>query len=218
MTPAPDLVVKICGLSTSETLATALDAGADRIGLVFFSRSPRHVSIATARELAQQAHGSAAVAALTVDADDATLEAIVEATAPDWLQFHGAEGPARVQEVRRRFGIPVMKAVGITTAEDLAAAAAYDGAADAILFDAKAPRGANLPGGNGVAFDWTVLRDATRPYMLSGGLSPGNVAEALRVSGARAVDVSSGVESAPGVKDAAKIRAFMAAARGGALA
>ena len=210
-------VVKICGLSTADSLGAAIEAGADRVGLVFFAPSPRHVSLATARGLADRARGAAEVVALSVDADDATLDAIVEAVRPAWLQLHGSESPERVAAVRRRFGIPVMKALGIAVAADLAEAARYRGVADALLLDAKPPRGSMLPGGNGAAFDWTILESFGGDYMLSGGLSPDNVGEALRMTGVRAVDVSSGVERAPGVKDEAKIRAFVAAAKSAAL-
>jgi phosphoribosylanthranilate isomerase len=215
VTPPP--LVKICGLSTPESVATAIEAGADRIGLVFFPRSPRHVTLARARDLARESAGTA-VTALVVDADDRALDAIVEAVSPAWLQLHGSESPDRVAAIRRRFGLPVMKAVGVAAGEDIARAEFYRGVADAILFDAKPPRGAVLPGGNGAAFDWTVLRGAPAGYMLSGGLSPDNVAEALRITGATAVDVSSGVESAPGVKDLGRIRAFVQAAKGAVLA
>lgn len=212
--PSPTLV-KICGLSTPESLETAIAAGADRIGLVFFDRSPRCVSLAAARDLARQAHGRVDVVALTVDADDDALAAIVEAVEPDWLQLHGSETADRVAAVKDRFGIKVMKAVGVSDAADLADARRFRASADAILFDAKPPKDAALPGGNGVAFDWTLLRTEIWPFMLSGGLTAETVAEAIRIAGAQAVDVSSGVESAPGVKDAAKIRAFIKAAKAG---
>jgi phosphoribosylanthranilate isomerase len=210
------LIVKICGLSTPGALDAAIESGADMAGFVFFAPSPRNLTIAQARGLA--AHGGARIGkvALTVDAQDAYLDAIVAALQPDLLQMHGKEAPARVAEVRRRFGIPVMKAIGVAGAGDLAAAEAYGATADRILYDAKAPRDAMLPGGNGQAFDWSILApDAvTRlPWMLSGGLDPLNVGEAIRLTGARGVDVSSGVESAPGVKDPSLIAAFVAAAR-----
>lgn len=218
MTDPPAPLVKICGLSTPETVTAALATGADRIGFVFFPRSPRHVELGTARELAGLARGAAAVVALTVDADDAALDAIVTVVAPDWLQLHGTESPDRVAAVKRRFGLPVMKALGVSGAGDLAEAASFGGVADAMLFDAKPPAGAALPGGNGSTFDWALLRGLDSDYMLSGGLSADNVAEALRITGARAVDVSSGVESAPGIKSEAKIRAFVAAVKAAALA
>ncbi len=206
-------LVKICGLSTSETVAAALAAGADQIGVVFFPRSPRYVSLQQARALADQARGHAEVVALVVDADDELLDAIVAEVAPDWLQLHGRETPDRVRAVKNRAKRPVMKAIGIGSSEDLAAAADFRGVADRLLFDAKPPKGAVLPGGNGVTFDWTILRGTDMPFMLSGGLGPDNVAEALRISGAPAVDVSSGVESAPGRKDPALITGFIRAAR-----
>lgn len=208
-------LVKICGLSTAATLEAALGAGADLVGLVFFPRSPRHVSLEAARALAGQARGRAGVVALTVDADDDALGAIEAAVAPDWWQMHGRETPSRVGTIRERTGRPVMKAVGVSTRDDLAAADPYRAVADMILFDAKPPKGAILPGGNGVSFDWTVLAglDLPIPFMLSGGLGLETVPEALRVSGAGGLDVSSGVESAPGRKDCDKIRAFVAAAR-----
>ena len=208
-------LVKICGLSTESALAAALDAGAERIGLVFFPRSPRHLTHQRAAALADLARGRAAVVALTVDADDAALAAIVAAVAPDMLQLHGRETPERVAAVRARFGLPVVKALGVAEAEDLDAVPAYAAVADEILFDAKPPRGAALPGGNGVSFDWRILRglDLGVPFMLSGGLGPDNVGDALRATGAPAVDVSSGVESAPGLKDPALIARFVVAAK-----
>lgn len=212
---ARSLIVKICGLSSPETVAAALDAGADLVGFVFFPKSPRHVSPEAARDLAAAARGRAGVVALTVDADDRQLDAIVETLHPDWLQLHGHEDAARVATVRARYGLPAMKALGIREAGDLAAAADYRGVADRLLFDAKPPRNAALPGGNGVAFDWNLLAniDPDLPFMLSGGLTIGNVGEAIRLTRPLGVDVSSGVESEPGVKDPARIAAFVAAAR-----
>jgi phosphoribosylanthranilate isomerase len=209
--------VKICGLSTAETLAAALQAEADMVGFVFFEKSPRHVSLETAKALAARARNRAEIVALTVDATDAALEAIVSATEPDYLQLHGAETPERVSEIQRKFGISAIKAIGVASAADLARADEYKHAADALLIDAKPPKGAVLPGGNGVAFDWRLTRGfhPRKPWFLSGGLDPENVGRAIRESLARSVDVSSGVESAPGVKDAGKIRAFVAAARAG---
>ena len=209
--------VKICGLSTPETLAAALDAEADMVGFVFFAKSPRHVSLEQAKALAARARNRAEIVALTVDPDDATLAAIVGATEPDYLQLHGAESPERVAEIQRKFGVSAIKAIGVAEAGDFAKADAYRSAADALLIDAKPPKGAVLPGGNGVALDWRLARDfhPRKPWLLSGGLDAGNVAEAIRQSFARSVDVSSGVESAPGVKDVDKIRAFIAAARAG---
>ena len=210
------LIVKICGLSNEETLDAALVAGADMIGLVFFPKSPRFVAPARAAALASQVAGRAEIVALTVDMDDAGIAEIVENVSPDWLQLHGSETPERVADVARRFGRPVMKAVPIATADDLARAAAYVPVADRLLLDAKPPREATRPGGLGTPFDWTLLSgfDPDIPWMLSGGLAPGNVAEALAMTGAPGVDVSSGVESAPGRKEANLIRAFIANARG----
>jgi phosphoribosylanthranilate isomerase len=197
------------------TLEAALESGADMVGFVFFEPSPRNLSPGEARALGSQVRGRAQKVALTVDADDAKLEAIVDALAPDILQLHGKESPERVRAMRSRFGIPVMKAIGIASRADLAKAEAYDGAADTLLFDAKPAPEAVLPGGNGQAFDWSVLKGfaADRPWMLSGGLDPSNVREALTATGARGVDVSSGVESTPGTKDPTRIAAFVAAVR-----
>jgi phosphoribosylanthranilate isomerase len=208
-------VAKICGLSTALTLDAALEADADMVGFVFFSKSPRHIDWATARTLGRQVQGRAKIVALSVDADDDTLKRIVEALSPDLLQLHGSETPARVTEIGELFVRPTMKAIGVATREDLAAAKAYEGVADILLIDAKPPKDAVLPGGNGRPFDWRLTQDfhAPVPWLLSGGLDPENVAAAIALSGARGVDVSSGVESAPGVKDPAKIRAFVAAAR-----
>jgi phosphoribosylanthranilate isomerase len=211
MTP----IVKICGLSTGLTLDAALDAGADMVGFVFFSKSPRHIDWATARALGRHAEGRAKIVALSVDADDDTLKRIVDALSPDLMQLHGSETPARVKQIGELFARPTMKAIGVATREDLAAAKAYEGVADVLLIDAKPPKDAVLPGGNGRPFDWRLTQDfhAPLPWLLSGGLEPDNVAAAVALSGARGVDVSSGVESAPGVKDPTKIRAFVAAAR-----
>jgi phosphoribosylanthranilate isomerase len=210
-------IIKICGLSTAQTLDAALDAGADMVGFVFFDKSPRHVSLDLARDLAARARGRARIAALTVDASDEAVRAIVAAVAPDYLQLHGRETPARVAELKRTFDLSIIKAIGVSGAGDLAAAGDYAGVADRLLFDAKAPKEARLPGGNGVVFDWRLLAglDLGSPYLLSGGLDPENVAQAIAITRARGVDVSSGVESAPGVKDIGKIRAFIAAARHG---
>jgi len=207
--------VKICGLSTGLTLDAALDAGADMVGFVFFSKSPRHIDWATGRALGRQARGRATIAALSVDADDDTLKRIVEALSPDLMQLHGSETPARVKEIRELFGRPTIKAIGVATHGDLAAAQTYEGVADHLLIDAKPPKGAALPGGNGRPFDWSLTRKfrPSLPWLLSGGLDPDTVEAAIALSGARGVDVSSGVESAPGVKDPARIRAFVAAAR-----
>jgi len=211
----PGATIKICGLSTSETLEAAIEAGADTVGFVFFEKSPRHLSFDKARALAGQARGRVEIAVLTVDAPDETIAAIIDAVSPNVLQLHGRETPARLVDLKRRFGLPVIKAIGVSAAGDLAAADAYAETADRLLFDAKAPKDARLPGGNGVAFDWRLIAGIApaRPWLLSGGLDPANVAEAIVVTGARGVDVSSGVESAPGVKDIAKISAFIAEAR-----
>ncbi len=212
-----DTRIKICGLRTEADVAVAAEAGAAYVGLVFFPRSPRHVTIEAARSLALSVPPGVAKVALTVDADDALLDAICEAVPLDMLQLHGHESPERVAEVRNRYGLPVMKAVGLSGPDDLAALDLYQTVADQILVDAKPPKGAALPGGNGLAFDWRLLLGRTwrRPWMLAGGLTPGNVALAVRSTNARQVDVSSGVESAPGVKDPALIRAFVAAANAG---
>lgn len=209
------LEIKICGLSTPETLDAALGAGADMVGMVFFPPSLRHVSLSTASALATRARGRARIVALTVDADDAALADIVAAIHPDMLQLHGKESPERVAAIRARFELPVMKAVGIATAADLAALAAYEGVADRLLLDAKPPKDAVLPGGNGVPFDWNLLAglDLSIPYMLSGGLDPENVRNAVQRLHPFGVDVSSGVERAPGVKDIARIVAFIREAR-----
>lgn len=208
---------KICGLRTEADVTAAAEAGAGYIGLVFFPKSPRNVSIDEARALALAAPVGLAKVGLFVDPADALLDAVLAEVPLDMLQLHGKESPARVAEIRARHGLPVMKAVGVASAADLPAIAEYEAVADQILLDAKAPKDAALPGGNGLAFDWTLIagRDWARPWMLAGGLTPANVAEAVRLSGARQVDVSSGVESAPGVKDAELIHAFIAAARGG---
>jgi phosphoribosylanthranilate isomerase len=209
------LLVKICGLSTRETLDAALEAGADMVGFVFFSPSPRHLSLDTARELAKGVKQRAIKVALTVDADDATLEGIVAALAPDILQLHGHETPARVSAIKRKFGREIMKALPVERASDLVTLPDYAGVADRILFDARPPKGATRPGGLGAAFDWQLLKnlELKLPFMVSGGLHAENVAEAVRVTRAGGVDVSSGVERAPGVKDVEMIRAFIRAAR-----
>jgi phosphoribosylanthranilate isomerase len=207
--------VKICGLSTAATLDAALEAGADMVGFVFFPKSPRHIDLATARALGRQARGHATIVALSVDADDDTLKRIVDALSPDLMQLHGSESPARVKEISELCARPTMKAIGVAARKDLAAAGAYEGVVDTLLIDAKPPKGAALPGGNGRPFDWSLTRDfhARGPWLLSGGLDPDTVAAAIALSQARGVDVSSGVESAPGVKDPARIRAFVATAR-----
>jgi len=209
------LIVKICGLSTAEALDAALDAGADMVGFVFFAPSPRHLAFDTARTLGRRVRTRAQKVALTVDADDALLDAVVEALRPDMLQLHGSEPPPRVAALKKRFRLPVMKAISVEARGDVAAATAYAAVADRLLFDARPPREATRPGGLGKAFDWHLLGglDPGVPFMLSGGLDAGNVGEALRITRAAAVDVSSGVERMPGQKDPDKIRAFVRAAR-----
>lgn len=210
------IAIKICGLSTPETLDAALEAGADLVGFVHFPKSPRHVDLETGRVLSVRARGRTERVVLLVDPDDALVTAAVEALDPDWIQLHGRETPERVGAIRASSGRPVMKALGIATRADLAAVAAYADVADRILLDAKAPPDAALPGGNGHAFDWSLLDGAALPadYMLSGGLAPETVAAALARTGARAVDVSSGVETRAGEKSPDRIAAFIAAARG----
>lgn len=210
-----DVRVKICGLSRPAHIAAAATSGAAYIGLVFFKKSPRCVTHESARSLALATPPGVAKVALVVDADDAALDALTDAVPLDMLQLHGAEPPERVAAVRARYGLPVMKAVGVAEASDLAALDTYARVADQILVDAKPPKGADLPGGNGLAFDWQLIanRRWPVPWMLAGGLTAENVAEAVRLTGARQLDVSSGVESAPGVKDSALIERFVAAAR-----
>lgn len=209
------LIVKICGLSEPETLEVALAAGADMVGLVFFGPSPRDVTIALAAELAKRARGRAEIAALTVDADAKLLDAIAEQVRPDWFQLHGSETPQAATAIRETYDTRVMKALPVAVRSDLDAVAAYSGVADRILFDARAPKDATRPGGLGVPFDWHLLEGvaADVPFMLSGGLNAENAAEAVRITQPFGVDVSSGVERTPGVKDAEMIRAFIRAAR-----
>ncbi len=206
--------IKICGLRDAGNIQVAARAGARYVGLVFFEKSPRNVSLDEAAKLALEVPIGVAKVALTVNASDAFLDALTAQVPLDMLQLHGAESPARVAGIRARYGLPVMKAVGIAGAGDLAAIASYEAVADQILLDAKPPKGAALPGGNGHAFDWTLLktRQWQKPWMLAGGLTMGNVATAIRQSGATQLDLSSGVESAPGVKDPALIKAFIEAA------
>lgn len=217
MTP---LLVKICGLSTPDTLEAALDAGADMVGLVHVPASPRHVDRATGAALSRQAKGRARRVVLLVDPDDGTLDAVLDAFDPDMIQLHGQESPSRARAIRERAARPVLKALGIATADDLDAVAAYRDAADHLLLDAKPPRDAAYPGGHGRAFDWRLLAtlDPGLPFMLSGGLAPDNVGDAIRALHAMGltlwgVDVSSGVERAKGEKDKDRIAAFVAAAR-----
>ena len=207
--------VKICGLRDAAMLDAAVQAGAAYVGLVFFEKSPRNVTLAQAAALAAMVPAGVAKVALVVDADDAQLDALLAQVPVDILQLHGAETPARVTEVKARYGLPVMKAVGVAGPDDLAALDIYAQVADQLLVDAKPPKGADLPGGNGLSFDWRLIAGRRWPvsWMLAGGLTPANVAQAVALTGAGQVDVSSGVESAPGVKDAALIAAFCAALR-----
>jgi phosphoribosylanthranilate isomerase len=209
------LTIKICGLRSPETLDAALESGADQVGFVFFAPSPRNLGLEAALALGQRVAGRAGKVALTVNANDDTLASIVAALKPDMLQLHGTETPERVAVVRSKFGLPVMKALPIATRTDLSPVLQYARVTDWLLFDARAPQEATRPGGLGKTFDWTLLSGlrVAVPYMLSGGLDAGNVAEAIRITGAPGVDVSSGVESRPGVKDPSKIRAFIRAAR-----
>ena len=210
-----DIRVKICGVRTAEDVAAVAAAGAAYVGLNFFPPSPRFVSLEQGRALALAAPVGLAKVALTVNADTATLDAIVEAMPLDMLQLHGHETPERVAEVRVRYGLPVMKVIGVRDEGDLACLFDYSTVADQIMIDAKPPTDAVLPGGNGLTFDWRLVaqRRWLRPWMLAGGLTSDNVAEAIRLTNARQVDVASGVESAPGVKDPARIAAFVQAAR-----
>jgi phosphoribosylanthranilate isomerase len=209
------LTVKICGLKSAEAVDAALDSGADMIGFVFFPASPRNVAFDTVRALGERVRGRALKVALSVDAGDALLTQIIESLAPDLLQLHGRESPERARVVRRLFGLPVMKALPIAEKADLAAIGIYENAVDRLIFDARAPREASRPGGLGRCFDWQLLRNVATavPFMLSGGLDAENVAEALRITQASGVDVSSGIERAPGEKDPDRIRAFVTAAR-----
>lgn len=209
------LIVKICGLSTRETLDVALEAGADMVGFMFFPPSPRHLSLGLAEELGRQVKRRAQKVAISVDADDAALENIIEALRPDLLQLHGKEPVARVRDIKSTFKLPVMKVIPVETRADLATLPGYAAVADRILFDTRAPRAATRPGGLGATFDWHLLEelDLRVPFMVSGGLNAANVADAMRVTRAGGVDVSSGVESAPGMKDPDLIRAFINAAR-----
>lgn len=210
-----DIRVKICGLRTQADVSAAAEAGAAYVGFVFFAKSPRNVSIAEAADLAAAVPPGVCKVALTVNATDEELDAITAAVPLDMLQLHGKESPERVAEVKTRYGLPVMKAIGVADAGDLAQIDSYSQVADQLLIDAKPPKNADLPGGNGLAFDWRLLAGRKywqRPWMLAGGLSPDNVAEAVRMTGARQVDVSSGVETAPGEKSGEKIAAFVTAA------
>jgi phosphoribosylanthranilate isomerase len=217
----PDFTIKICGLSTPETLETAIGAGADLIGLVFHPKSPRFVTVEQATSLAAAARNRTGIVALIVNFDEKAAQDLVRAVRPDWLQLHGSESVALTAAIGKTTGIRIMKVVGIGAAADLALVPHYLPASDAILLDAKPPKDATYPGGHGRMFDWEILRglDPAIPFLLSGGLDPGNVATAItRIRAMRlnlaGVDVSSGVESAPGVKDSVKIRDFIQAARG----
>ena len=206
--------MKICGLRTAAHVDAAVRGGAAYVGFVFFPKSPRNLTLSEAAGLAAAVPPGVAKVALTVDADDAALDALLAEVPVDMLQLHGHESPERVVEVRVRYGLPVMKAVGVAGEEDLSTLEVYGRVADQLLVDAKPPKGADLPGGNGLAFDWRLIagRRWPVPWMLAGGLTADNVAEAVRLTGALQVDVSSGVESAPGIKDAARIAAFLKAA------
>ncbi len=207
------LDIKICGLSTPETVAAALDGGASHVGFIFFAKSPRNVTPEQAGRLRGAAKDRALAVAVTVDASDAELDRIVAAMAPDMLQLHGAETPQRVRDIKARYGLPVMKAFSISEAADLDKTAPFAGIADRFLFDARPPKNSELPGGNGVSFDWTLLESLPEgtDYLLSGGLNASNVGEAIRLSHPPGLDVSSGVESAPGVKNETLIARFFAA-------
>lgn len=210
--------VKICGLTREADMLAVAQAGGSYAGLVFFAKSPRNLGLEQARDLALAAPVGLAKVALTVDADDATLDAIVHKVPLDMLQLHGRETPQRVSQIKARYGLPVMKALGIADAEDLQKIDQYAGVADQLLIDAKPPTGSALPGGNGLAFDWRLLQARkywALPWMLAGGLTAQNVAQAVQLTGARQVDLSSGVESAPGLKDAAMIAEFMQAVQQG---
>ena len=210
-----DIRVKICGLGTAEDVVACAKAGAAYVGFVFFPKSPRHLSLDAAQALAVEVPMGIAKVALVVNASDAALDALLARVPLDMLQLHGTETPERVAEIKDRFGLPVMKAVGVADESDLPALAEYSHVADQLLVDAKPPKDADLPGGNGLAFDWRLIagRRWGVPWMLAGGLTPDNVGEAITLTGATQVDVSSGVESAPGVKSAERISAFVEAAR-----
>ncbi|WP_034990905.1 phosphoribosylanthranilate isomerase [Beijerinckia mobilis] len=209
-------LIKICGLQTEDSLDVALRHGADMVGFVFFAKSPRHVSLDCARQLGARVNGRALKVLLTVNADDALLAAAIAALDPEILQLHGQETPERIASIRARFGLPVMKALAIGSYTDLVQIPLFDAVADLLLFDAKPASSEASPGGNGVAFDWSLLRriETRKPWLLAGGLTPSNVAGAIGKTRAHGVDVSSGVESAPGVKDVGKIAAFIEATRG----
>lgn len=207
--------IKICGLKSADAIERAVRRGASHLGFIFFEKSPRNIEPDVAGQLADAVRGSVKIVAVTVDADNDELDEIIDLLKPDMLQLHGSESPERVLNVKAVYGLPVIKAFSIRDGDDLAKIDPYIGIADKFLFDAKPPVGSDLPGGNGVSFDWTLLRslDEGVDYMLSGGLNKNNVAEALEVTGALGIDASSGVESAPGVKDLAMIDAFFDAIR-----
>ncbi|RWP39818.1 MAG: phosphoribosylanthranilate isomerase [Mesorhizobium sp.] len=209
------LDIKICGLKTDKALAAALAGGASHVGFIFFAKSPRYVEPAEAGRLREAATGKPKAVAVTVDAGDAFLDEIVEKMQPDMLQLHGSETPERVAEIKARYGLQVMKALSVSEAADLERIRPFVGIADRFLFDAKPPKGSELPGGNGIAFDWHILAglDAGVDYMLSGGLNAANIGDALRLANPPGLDISSGVESAPGVKDPALIEQFFRAVR-----
>ncbi len=207
--------IKICGLKDPSHLRLAASLGARYAGLVFFPRSPRNLSVEAASTLASQSPETLTLTALLVDPDDALLDEVVRKVRPRLLQLHGAESPARVAYVRARTGLPVMKAISISSREDLAPLPEFEQVADILLFDAKAPAGSHLPGGNGIVFDWNILKEVrpAKPWMLSGGLTPENVGTSIGLLMPAAVDVSSGVEDSPGVKSPDKIRAFVSAVK-----
>ena len=208
-----DISVKICGLKTDRALHAAIMGGAAYVGFIFFPKSPRHINLEDASRLCRQARGRTKSVAVSVNADDSMLQSIVTEVQPDMLQLHGSESPERLAAIKRRFGLPVIKALAIRDRADLALVDPYRGIADRFLFDAKPPAGSDLPGGNGVSFDWTVLSglDGDIDYMLSGGLNAGNIATALNQTKAKSIDISSGVESAPGIKDITLIAEFFEA-------
>ena len=209
------VAVKICGLTSSGAIEAAVEAGAAYGGLVFHPNSPRHVALDQVRALADQMRGRIRIVALIADQDDAGIETLLKTVRPDFLQLHGGESARRTAYIRGKFGVPVIKALPVAVSSDLAAAAKFENAADMLMFDAKPPKDALRSGGHGAAFDWKILqgRSFGKPWFLAGGLTPENVARAISLSGAEQVDVSSGVESAPGVKDAARIRDFLNATK-----
>lgn len=214
---ADPLIIKICGIKTPDILEAAIEAGADMVGFMHFVRSPRHVDIETLQTLISEARGRVETCVVLVNPDNSCVMEVA-ALSPDWIQLHGPETPHRVEAIRDEAGIAVMKVVSIGSAEDVASVASFAEAADRIMLDTKAPKGAERPGGHGVTFDWTLLKglDPEQQFILAGGLRPDTVADAIRAMRPMGVDVSSGVESAPGVKDAKLIRAFIEKARAAA--